>query len=204
MDKYKNFHELQAWEQEDDDFRIVTRVRNDSRTVILAPHGGAIEPGTSELAQAVAAQDMNLAIFEGIKSRGNSDLHITSTNFDEPRCVRLVAQSDFVLTLHGERSADRVVYIGGADTVLGSRVAAALTAAGYDVRQHQSLNLQGRSPQNICNRGRRNMGVQLELTRGLRAAFFSSLTAEGRQSETSDFHDFAATLRRGLQPDDAF
>ena len=163
------------------------------------PHGGAVEPGTSEIAKAVAAHSLNLAIFEGIKAQGNSDLHITSTNFDEPRCVRIVEQADFVIALHGERSADKVVYIGGADAILSKSITLALAEAGYEVRKHQSRNLQGMAPQNICNRGRRNVGVQLELTKGLRATFFSSLTAEGRKSKTSEFHDFVGTLHRGLQ-----
>lgn len=199
MDKYGNFGKLQAAEQEGRDFRIVTRLRDDARTVILAPHGGAIEPGTSELARAVAAHDMHLAILKGTKPQGNSDLHITSTNFDEPRCVGVVEQSDFVLALHGERSSDKLVYIGGADIDLRNTISEALTEDGYDVREHQNTKLQGKALQNICNRGKNKMGVQLELARGLRATFFYSLSAEGRKSKTPDYHRFVEVLRRGLQ-----
>jgi phage replication-related protein YjqB (UPF0714/DUF867 family) len=199
MDTYKDFGKLQAVEQEGHDFRIATRFRDDSRTVILAPHGGAIEPGTSELALAVAADDLHLAILEGTKPRGNSDLHITSTNFDEPRCVGVVEQSDFVLAIHGERSSNKVVYIGGADIDLRNAISEALAEGCYDVREHQNINLQGKALQNICNRGKNKMGVQLELARGLRTTFFSSLSAEGRKSKTSEFQRFVEVLRRGLQ-----
>jgi len=199
MDTYKDFGKLQTAEQEGRDFHIVARLRDDSRTVILAPHGGAIEPGTSELAHAVAAHDMHLAILKGTKPQGNSDLHLTSTNFDEPRCVGIVEQSDFVLALHGERSYDKVVYIGGADIDLRNTIGKALTEGGYDVREHQNINLQGKALQNICNRGKNKMGVQLELARGLRATFFSSLSTEGRKSKTSEFQRFVEALRRGLQ-----
>jgi phage replication-related protein YjqB (UPF0714/DUF867 family) len=51
---------------------------------VIAPHGGGIEPGTSELATAIAGDDFSLYLFEGLKSAGNGELHITSTNFDEP------------------------------------------------------------------------------------------------------------------------
>jgi len=77
-----------------------------SNTIIVAPHGGAIEPGTSEVAREVANNDLSLAIFEGIKPRNNDRLHITSTNFDEPRCVALVQESDTVVAIHGEGSPE--------------------------------------------------------------------------------------------------
>ena len=40
----------------DRDFRVRVR-RSKSDTVIIAPHGGGIEPGTSEIAEAIAASD---------------------------------------------------------------------------------------------------------------------------------------------------
>jgi len=90
MDVYRNFAELSESEREDIDFRIYAFKREGSSTVIVAPHGGAIEPGTSEVAKKVANNALSLFIFEGIKSKDNKRLHITSTNFDEPRCVELV------------------------------------------------------------------------------------------------------------------
>jgi poly-gamma-glutamate hydrolase-like protein len=60
---------------------------------LVAPHGGGIEPGTSELADAIAASDLSFYTFEGLKPSGNTDLHITSTRFDEPMCLTLLASS---------------------------------------------------------------------------------------------------------------
>jgi phage replication-related protein YjqB (UPF0714/DUF867 family) len=48
MDVYQNFAELGEAEREDLDFRIYVVRREGSSTVIVAPHGGAIESGTSE------------------------------------------------------------------------------------------------------------------------------------------------------------
>ena len=48
MDVYRNFTQLSESEREDIDFRIYAVKREGSSTVIVAPHGGAIEPGTSE------------------------------------------------------------------------------------------------------------------------------------------------------------
>jgi hypothetical protein len=67
------------------------RTAEGTRTVILAPHGGGIERGTSELCLAVAGyHPANLPItppagvtydywmFEGIREGGNADLHVKS------------------------------------------------------------------------------------------------------------------------------
>jgi phage replication-related protein YjqB (UPF0714/DUF867 family) len=79
--------------------------KRDGVAALIAPHGGGIEPGTSEVADAIAATDFSFYAFEGIKADGNRrDLHITSRRFDEPRCVDLVKASPQVISIHGEDS----------------------------------------------------------------------------------------------------
>jgi Poly-gamma-glutamate hydrolase len=85
---------------------LVRRAR--PKFALVAPHGGGIEPGTSELADAIAGSDLSFYTFEGLKSSGNTDLHITSTRFDEPMCLTLLASSSVVVTLHGEHSTKTV------------------------------------------------------------------------------------------------
>jgi phage replication-related protein YjqB (UPF0714/DUF867 family) len=53
---------------------------------IIAPHGGKIEPGTSEIAAAIAGDDYSLYRFQGLRDRPREELHITSAKFDEPTC----------------------------------------------------------------------------------------------------------------------
>ena len=43
-----------------------------SLVAIIAPHGGKIEPGTSEIVRSIAAEDYNFCAFEGIKPAGNN------------------------------------------------------------------------------------------------------------------------------------
>ena len=62
MDVYRNFAELNESEREDIDFRIYTVKQEGSSTVIVAPHGGAIEPGTSEVAKEIAINDLTLSL----------------------------------------------------------------------------------------------------------------------------------------------
>ncbi len=199
MDVYQNYAELIMSEKEGRDFVVSAIRREGSNCVILAPHGGAIEPGTSEVATEVAQNDLSLYLFEGLKPEGNRRLHITSTNFDEPGCMRLVQASDTVVAIHGEASLEPVVFLGGRDTALGRHFKQALVEHGYQVSTHRNANLHGLAAENICNRGCRGKGVQLELSRGLRQMFFPSLTAEGRKNPTAAFADFTLAIRDGLQ-----
>jgi phage replication-related protein YjqB (UPF0714/DUF867 family) len=199
MDTYRNFTALCNSETEGVDFRVRVVQRMGSATVVVAPHGGAIEPGTSEVAAEVAGDDLSLAVFEGIRPvGGNRRLHLTSTNFDEPRCIELVRNADVVVAIHGEASAVSAVFLGGRDKERGARLKNMLKRHGYAVEIHGNTELQGLSAGNICNRGRSGAGVQLELSRGLRRRFFRSLTAEGRKDPTDEFFRFAAAVRQGL------
>jgi phage replication-related protein YjqB (UPF0714/DUF867 family) len=165
-DKYSHFVELARREAVDVDYRVCTRYGGP--TLVLAPHAGGIEPGTSELAQAIAAGDHSLYLFEGLKRADNGDLHITSTHFDEPECLKALRRSDTVLSLHGEGSETAVVYVGGRDKGRRNRIATELRAAGFDVRDDDRPHLAGEAAANICNRGRSGLGVQLEITPRLR------------------------------------
>ena len=46
-----------------------------TRFAVMAPHGGGIEPGTSELACAIAGKQHSYYTFSGIKTSGNRLLH---------------------------------------------------------------------------------------------------------------------------------
>lgn len=199
MDTYANFAELGVAECEGVDFCVCVVPREATSTVVLAPHGGGIEPGTSEVAKQIAGNDLSCAMFEGRKPTGNSRLHITSTNFDEPRCLALVTAADNVLTIHGEGSEKPVVFLGGRDATLGARLRTALEEASYMVEVHKDPKLQGMALANVCNRGRKRAGVQLELSFGLRRLFFASLSAEGRTKPTDELMKFAAAVRKGLR-----
>src|SRR5262245_9120458 len=113
-DRYHSFEELVSAEPPRA-YRIVTCDR-DSIVTIVAPHGGKIEPGTSEIANALAAGIYNVYLFEGLRP-GSRELHITSHHFDEPQCVKLVGKSDVVIAIHGRATDDDVetIYLGGLD-----------------------------------------------------------------------------------------
>lgn len=106
-DKYGSFAELRASEPAGH-WRAQAVVQGAGRAVI-APHGSSIEPGTSEIAKAIASDDLDLYVFEGLKPVGNRDLHITSIRFDEPVGLKLLSAASRVVAIHGEGSGDKAV-----------------------------------------------------------------------------------------------
>ena len=165
-DTYTVFEELAKHEKIGIDYQISISDRG-SAVTIAAPHGGKIEPGTSEIARRIAAEDYNCYCFEGIKRSNNSRLHITSHNFDEPAALKLIFTSKIVITIHACTGTAGLVYLGGLDTLLKNSTAAELEGRGIGVSMKDS-RLKGENPDNICNRGRTGKGVQLEITRDLR------------------------------------
>jgi len=170
-DHYRCFEDLRQGEEEGVDYRVTVTDRN-AAVAVVAPHGGWIEPRTSQIATAIAGSDYSLYCFEGLRPRPHAELHITSTRFDEPVCLALLARTQTVLTVHGTATTWPLVEVGGLDMTRRDLVAAHLAQAGFpvDVREH-GRNA-GRSPDNICNRGTTRRGVQLEISDGLRKAYY--------------------------------
>jgi phage replication-related protein YjqB (UPF0714/DUF867 family) len=193
-DKYRNFRELRRHAQLDKDFQ--SRVKKRAGTVaIIAPHGGGIEPGTSEIAEAIAGTEFSFYAFEGIRKTHNGELHIASTSFDEPACAALIKSAPNAIAIHGEDSADEVVFLGGLDDVMLKRLRESLLSKDFIVKRHPNANLHGRAPANVCNRNACGRGVQLELSKGLRRTFFKSLSRRGRNLHTERFEQFVTAVR---------
>jgi phage replication-related protein YjqB (UPF0714/DUF867 family) len=170
-DQYDSFAALAAREVEGVHYRIRVMARP-SPVAVVAPHGGWIEPGTSHIATAIAGDTHSLYLFESLRMRARGDgLHITSTRFDEPRAMQLVAQSETIVGVHGRKDgADEAsIWVGGLHETLRDAICAALLQAGFRAKAvGEGHPLAGRHPENICNRGRRGAGAQIETPRALR------------------------------------
>jgi phage replication-related protein YjqB (UPF0714/DUF867 family) len=165
-DTYSCFAELKNHEELNKDYKIsISDVG--SGITIIAPHGGKIEPGTSDIARKIATQRFNYYSFEGIKKENNGCLHITSHNFDEPMAVKIISDSHTVVAIHACTGNERLVYLGGLDKILKEAIANELVSRGIIVPKGHG-RFKGLNPDNICNRGANKKGVQLEITRGLR------------------------------------
>ena len=195
-DAYTSYQHLARNELEGRDYRIHL-TRRSSPLAVVAPHAGGIEPGTGELAAALAGDVHSLYVFEGLKQVGSAVLHITSTRFDEPRCLELIQSAETVLTVHGCAGQEPAVYTGGLDRHLRYAIIRNLSAAGFHARVDIPQR-GGSHPANLCNRGRRQRGVQLEITEGLRSRLFASLDRSGRRFKTAAFFQFVTTLQQTL------
>lgn len=195
MEKYNSFSDLSRWETAGVDYRIIKRAGGSGITV-MSIHGGGIEPGTTKIADAVAGKTHSFYSFSGAKSRGNKRLHITSTRFDEPVGLCLVRKSDTVVTIHGCRDGESVVYIGGRNIGLGEKLRCALNTAGFTSRP--AARLPGMHPQNICNLCRSGSGVQLEISAGLRREMFGPKRRMQPQMTTRVFKRFVFALQTAL------
>src|SRR5512143_1621980 len=99
IDRYSNYAELAANETEGTDFEVIALKQNKASTAIIAPHAGGIEPKTGFIARSIAGTDYSLYCFRGLKSNGNHALHIASHKFDEPRCLKLIADHKNVISI---------------------------------------------------------------------------------------------------------
>ncbi|MFG2039449.1 poly-gamma-glutamate hydrolase family protein [Dactylosporangium sp. NPDC048998] len=190
-------------------------------TVVLALHGGGIEPGASELCVAVAGYHpatgsaqpaggptYDYWMFEGIRASNNGPLHVTATHCDDPVAVALAAGARRAVSLHGCTPAQAgltdstaAVMVGGLHTTLKNRMLTNLATAGiqaYDAASVPALG--GDDPANIVNRTLTGSGVQLELTTPLRTAMFTTNTrAQRKNTTTTTFWQFVNAVRAALQ-----
>ena len=189
MTSYPSFKTLADREVAGQDYRIRIELR-DPRVLIMAPHGGKIEPMTAEVAEAIAGMEYSFYSFEGLKPGGNGVLHIESHLFDEPRALGAVEKADVVITVHGQVDRkEEFVMVGGLDNGLRSEVRHQLEVAGFQTRP-PSEGLMGMDPMNICNQGRSRRGVQLEISRKVRDVL---------RTDQDKLKTFASAVRKGIQ-----
>jgi phage replication-related protein YjqB (UPF0714/DUF867 family) len=195
MGKYDNYRQLNENETKGKDYRIHLR-QGKSGIVLMAPHGGGIEPGTTEIADAAAGDEHSFYCFDGLKKRGNWNLHITSRRFDEPIGIDIAKNSQTIVTMHGCKEKEKTVYIGGRDKWLKEKVAKAIRLAGFAIKE--SSRFPGINELNICNRSRTGRGVQLEISMGLRRAMFQDISRMKRKKTTKVFNRFVNVIRNAL------
>ena len=167
-DKYTSFEELIKSEKNNKDYKICFQ-QKDSEILFLAPHGGVIEPGTSEIAKALAGDQFSYYTFESLKKPGNIDLHITSSHFNEPQALEMASKSKVVVTVHGYGWDENgeCIMVGGLDNDLAKKIKIKFKKVGYEVKSSVKM-FNGTSPRNICNHGRSKQGIQLEINLILR------------------------------------
>lgn len=202
MDKYHSMKELQNETIENEDWEIMTEDR-DSDVTILAIHGGGIEPATSEIARVIANEgQFNYFVFNGIRTKGNNELHVTSINYDNDIAMNLVKSSERAVTIHGCLGEEDVAYIGGKDIQLKERIANELNQIGVEVKEAPS-HMSGVQDDNIVNCTKNEVGVQIELTSSLRKSLFKNnkFNRKSRMDESNwddKMYDFGQAINSAI------
>jgi len=190
------------------------------KSVILAPHGGGIERGTSEFCLAVAgyhptnlpmippaAVTYDYWMFEGVRGDDNAPLHVRSIGCDDGVAESLCAGALNAVSLHGfdpERShlpaGTRLVLVGGLDDVLRDLLVQSLDNVDLPVEVAAGGGeLDGDDKLNIVNRTKRGKGAQLEISEPLRDAMFTVNTRPRRKHTTTEvFWTFVAACRDAI------
>lgn len=128
---------------------------------IYAIHGGHIEPGTDKIAQSIAGEDLSLYICR-------PEQHVHSTLYNEPQALDLAQKVETIISIHGEHEENNsFVMVGGLDKENVIKIKDGLIEAEFTFKEPPE-ELDADNPQNICNRGKSNRGVQLEISRELR------------------------------------
>ncbi len=196
VDSYQSYFELIQSEHEGITYsRLVER--HQSPLVVIAIHGGGIEPGTTEIAQSIAGDTFSCYSFLGLKRESNQRFHITSTQFDEPSCLELVQNTHTAVSIHGYNGKDPLVLLGGLNEDLKTRLLRTLNETGFPTQIAQA-QFTGRDPANICNRCISRLGLQIEISEGLRREMFQALNRRGRNIRTEIFRRFAGAIRAEL------
>jgi phage replication-related protein YjqB (UPF0714/DUF867 family) len=166
----------------------------------MAPHGGGIEPGTSEIADAIAGEEHAFYAFEGLKVHGNAVLHLPSVSMDEPKALLTAEGKNTIITVHGCRGDEETVYIGGLDSILIHKIQEHLQHEGFTVSCHPNPDLRGVHPNNLCNLSGTGKGVQLEIPMRLRRQMFPAVMAiKGRKQPKGLFWRFVGAIRQTLK-----
>lgn len=182
--EYHGYAELLQHHTEGHDFDV-EYVDRRSPLLVMAPHGGKIEPYTDVIAATIAGDDLSLYAFKGKLPRNNRVLHLTSHLFDEPRALAATMSADTVLAVHGAAGQEAWTMVGGLDTHLLAEIVSNLTNACFHVRPCPQ-RLSASMARNICNRGSSGAGVQLEISEAQR----ENLTGDAKA-----LRDFSEAIR---------
>jgi phage replication-related protein YjqB (UPF0714/DUF867 family) len=168
---YRDFSELVLNTIKDKDYCFVILDRGADVTV-AAIHGGSTEPLTSELAAAIAGDDCNLYDFRGLDVQDATLLRVLPARFNDMRLQNLMKRARLGLSILGVDGAEAVAHVGGRSQLLKRTLAVRLQEAGFEVRGPSGPGA-AHDPSRFYNLPSEG-GVQLELTRALRASMLDA------------------------------
>ena len=204
-DYYRSMTDLLKDTQEGKDWTKESTNRH-SNVLIFAPHGGNIEKGTTELTKAIANKGKyDYYAFNGTRNKNNSQLHVTSTNYNDLDLINRNYNKDVSISVHGagQSQGKNTVLIGGRDEKLIQLISKELSTFKFNV-QRSLGHLAGIDTNNVVNYNKKGQGVQLELTPDLRKSFFSTGddSSKARKNEknwSSTMDRFATAINNAIR-----
>ena len=213
---------IREWYQHRARYASLKNYKDENRIFIMAPHGGSIESGTTELALATAgfvknfngdtdtSVTHNYFIFNGTNPNDqNGRLHVTSSHYDDVDANELVSNSLISFAFHGCTDGQpdestghgyQACLIGGRDQVLKEILEAQLKNVGFNAFITTQDDLDGSLASNIINKNKRSRGAQVELTTSLRKSFYTKHNRKDRRKNTTaDFWLFINTIRASIE-----
>jgi len=204
-DKYNSFLELK------DSCPKSCKVEYDLKTtsfLIFTPHGGGIEPGTTEICKWFNMNSYSYYSFTGIGTNCK-ELHITSTRFDEPKLGKILSKHQSAISFHGmtdykKRKYKADIFLGGLDRPLINSLEEKLKASGFTVttfKEHPTSSLAAMNPNNVTNKCRGKQGVQIELSASIRKSFFiGNYRLKNERSKTTErFERFCKLIKEIIE-----
>lgn len=171
MECFWSYEELKKiWEVEWIDYLIELTLR-DEDTIIVSPHWWSIEKWTTEISRKIAEiWWFSHYSFSGIKKSGNFKLHITSSSFDEPECLKAINSHQIVVTIHWCRSIDDIIYVWWKNETLRTLIIQTINLAWFNAPDFSiTTPYKWLCDNNVCNKWKSNeWWVQIEISRSLR------------------------------------
>lgn len=198
IDQFNSMSELLSHTTEGIDWEISTRQMKHP-VIITAVHGGAIERGTTEIAQSISEKgNYSFYTFKGVRKNKNNKLHVTSRHFDEPKLLEMIKNHRYTISVHGCVGDTPEVYIGGKDKSLIKHIKKRLSEIDIIVKDAPA-HISGMHDDNFVNCNQNKAGVQLELTAKLRKSFFKNkkynlYDRENRDNWSSTMSEFTEAI----------
>lgn len=176
-------------------FWVETRTAS-LRLAIFAQHGGMVEPGTDICAAHIAGNDLSLhtvvscrAVWEVEKEGGRL---VPGPVHAHPDSFALARECQTIISIRGRNACHNrngEVRVDGLDAALVASLMDCLAAAGFVV-QDAPPHSPAKQPGDICNRGQRMRGVELDISHELMSRLLN---------DTGMMTRFAAAVRNGFE-----
>jgi phage replication-related protein YjqB (UPF0714/DUF867 family) len=205
LDQYRKFEDLRN--NESPEFYTIYKTDRMSCFLLFSPHAGGIEPGTSEICKQIAGNTYSYYLFSG--NGGNCKrLHITSTHFDEPVLLGLLAKHKYSVSIHGmtnemKNKAGADIFLGGLNHTLITISTIILRELQFEVINNIKMSESehsGIDQRNVTNRCISGEGMQVEISEELRSAFFEGdfKKKKGRKDTTNIFKAFCDAMVQSI------